>query len=49
MAQAVFVHEGASIDHTPVGNVAAGDVVLRGDNMVGIAKLDILAGRLGAL
>ncbi len=48
MAQAVFVHEGASIDYTPAADVAAGDVVVQGD-LVGVAKLDIKAGKLGAL
>jgi predicted RecA/RadA family phage recombinase len=48
MAQAVFVHEGASIDYTPGADVAAGDVVVQGD-LVGVAKLDIKAGKLGAL
>ena len=48
MAQAVFVHEGAAIDYTPTADVAAGDVVVQGD-LVGVAKLDIKAGKLGAL
>ncbi len=48
MAQAVFVHEGASIDYTPVADVAASDVVVQGD-LVGVAKLDIKANKLGAL
>jgi len=48
MAQATFVHEGASIDYTPGADVAAGDVVVQGD-LVGVAKLDITAGKLGAL
>ncbi|HXH23223.1 MAG TPA: DUF2190 family protein [Dehalococcoidia bacterium] len=48
MAQAIFVHEGASIDYTPAADVAAGDVVVQGD-LVGVAKLDIKANKLGAL
>ena len=48
MPIATFIHEGASIDYTPGANVAAGDVVVQGD-LVGVAKLDILAGKLGAL
>ncbi|ADV63007.1 protein of unknown function UCP030771 [Isosphaera pallida ATCC 43644] len=48
MAQAIFVHEGASIDYTPAADVAAGDVVVQGD-LVGVAKLDIKAGKFGAL
>jgi len=46
--KAVFVQEGNSIDYTPGADVAAGDVVVQGD-LVGVAKLDISAGSLGAL
>lgn len=48
MAQAVFAHEGAAVDYTPGAAVAAGDVVVQGD-LVGIARLNIPAGALGAL
>jgi predicted RecA/RadA family phage recombinase len=48
MAQAVFVHEGASIDYTPAADVAAGDVVVQGD-LVAVAKQPIKANQLGAL
>jgi predicted RecA/RadA family phage recombinase len=48
MPTVVFVQEGASIDYTPVADVAAGDVVVQGE-LVGIAKLDIPANTLGAL
>jgi len=48
MATATFRHQGAAIDHTPGADVAAGDVVVQGE-LVGVAKLDIKAGRLGAL
>lgn len=48
MATARFIHDGNSIDHTPGSDVTAGDVVVQGD-LVGIAKLDIAAGTLGAL
>lgn len=48
MPQATFVHEGASIDYTPGVDVPAGNVVVQAD-LVGVAKLDILAGKLGAL
>ena len=48
MAQGLFIHEGNSIDYTPNADVAAGDVVVQSD-LVGIAKLDIAADRLGAL
>ncbi|MBW7905283.1 MAG: DUF2190 family protein [Phycisphaerae bacterium] len=45
---AFFVHDGASIDHTPGSAVSAGDVVVQGE-LVGVAKLDIAANKLGAL
>jgi predicted RecA/RadA family phage recombinase len=48
MATAVFRHQGAAIDHTPGGDVAAGDVVVQGE-LVGVARLDIKANALGAL
>ena len=48
MATAQFIHDGKSIDYTPGADVSAGDVVVQGD-LVGIAKLDIAAGALGAL
>lgn len=48
MATAVFVQEGETIDYTPAADVDAGDVVLQGD-LIGIAKLDIATGTLGAL
>ena len=43
-----FIQNGNSIDYTPVADVSAGDVVVQGD-LVGIAKLDIATGALGAL
>lgn len=48
MATARFIHDGNSIDYTPGANVSAGDVVVQND-LVGIAKVDIGAGKLGAL
>lgn len=48
MAKARFVQTGDSIDYTPVSPVEAGDVVVQND-LVGVAKLDIAAGALGAL
>ena len=48
MPQVRFIHDGNSIDHTPLANLSAGDVVVQGD-LVGIVKLDIPAGTLGAL
>jgi predicted RecA/RadA family phage recombinase len=43
-----FIHIGDSIDFTPSSTIAAGDVVVQND-LVGVAKLDIAAGTLGAL
>jgi predicted RecA/RadA family phage recombinase len=48
MATAQFIHDGDSIDYTPVAAVSAGDVVVQGE-LVCVAKLDIAAGTLGAL
>ena len=48
MYKAEYYQKGDYIDYTPEANVAAGDVVLLGD-LVGVAKLDIKAGELGAL
>ena len=46
--KARYVQRGESIDFTPAADVAAGDIVKVG-NLVGVAKLDIRAGELGAL
>lgn len=43
-----FVQTGHSIDYTPEADVASGAVVVLGD-LVAVAKLDIAAGKLGAL
>lgn len=48
MAKARFIHDGDSIDFRAGANVSAGDVVVQGD-LIGIAKIDIPAGNLGAL
>ena len=48
MAASNFVHDGNSIDHTPSGAIAAGDVVVQND-LVGIAVKAIAASALGAL
>ena len=48
MATAQFVHDGDSIDYTPGADTSAGAVVVQGD-LVGITKLAIAAGTLGAL
>ena len=46
--KARYVQRGESIDYTPTADVAAGDVVQQG-KLVGVAKLDMKAGELGAL
>ena len=46
--KARYIQRGESIDYTPAADVAAGDIVKIG-RIVGIAKLDIKAGELGAL
>ena len=43
-----YVQRGDAIDYTPMADVAAGDMVVLG-KLVGVAKLDIKAGELGAL
>ncbi len=43
-----YVQKGEAIDYRPTEVVAAGDVVVQGD-LVGIAKLDIEPGALGAV
>ncbi len=44
-----YVQRGDAIDYTPIDDVAAGDVVILAGKLVGVAKLDIKAGELGAL
>ena len=44
-----YVQRGDAIDYTPMADVAAGDVVVLSGKVVGVAKLDIKAGELGAL
>ena len=46
--KARYVQRGESIDYTPAEAVGAGDIVKVGD-LVGVAKLDIKPGELGAL
>jgi predicted RecA/RadA family phage recombinase len=46
--QAIFIQPGQEIDHTPSGNVVAGQVVVQ-QGLVGIAKTAIAAGKLGSL
>lgn len=46
--EAMFVHKGGEIDHTPVADVAVGQVVVQGE-LVGVAKTEIKANALGAL
>ena len=43
-----YVQRGDSIDYIPEADVAAGDIIKVG-SLVGVAKLDIKAGELGAL
>jgi len=45
---AKFVQEGKSLDYTPGGAVAAGDVIVQG-TLVGVALRAIAANRKGAL
>ena len=45
---AKYVQTGDAVDYTPVADVKSGDVVVMND-LTGIAKLDIPAGKLGAL
>jgi len=47
--KAIYVKKGNDIDHIPTANVAAGDVVPIGPDLLGMAKLDIKAEGLGAL
>ena len=47
--KARYVQRGDAIDYTPMEDVAAGDVVVLSGKLVGVAKLDIKAGELGAL
>ena len=44
-----YVQRGDAIDYTPMEDVAAGDIVVLSGNLVGISKIDIKAGALGAL
>jgi len=48
MATGTFLHDGDSIDYTPMADVAAGQVVVMTD-LVGIAKQPIAANKLGSL
>jgi len=43
-----YIQTGDSLDYTPTVPVSSGEVVVQGD-LVGVAKLDIPAGKLGAL
>jgi len=46
--QAHFIHDGKSIDFLSESDVPAGSVIVQG-SLVGVTKLDVKAGRLGAL
>ena len=48
MAQATYVGEGSTIDHTPVSDIAVGEVVVIGE-FVGVARTEIKANALGSL
>jgi len=43
-----YIQTGDAVDYTPDADVKAGDVVVQGE-LVGVAKLDIPTGKLGAL
>lgn len=43
-----YIQRGGSVDYTPGADVSGGDVVVQGE-LVGVAKLDIQTGKLGAL
>ena len=43
-----YIQTGDAVDYTPGADVGAGDVVVQGD-LVGVAKVDIKTGKLGAL
>lgn len=45
---AKFIQTGDSVDYTPASDVSAGEVIQQED-LIGVAKLDIKAGALGAL
>lgn len=46
--KARYIQRGESIDFVPTADIAAGDIVKLG-KLVGVAKLDIKTGELGAL
>lgn len=48
MSNAFYVQSGEAVDYTPVAATLAGTVVVQGD-LVGVAKRDIAAGKLGSL
>lgn len=48
MAQAIFIHDGHTIDYTPAADVAPGAVVVQGE-LIGIAPRLLPANALGAL
>tara|TARA_B100001123_G_scaffold434270_1_gene560516 strand:+ start:328 stop:669 length:342 start_codon:yes stop_codon:yes gene_type:complete len=48
MAQATFIQDGKFVDHTPVGALSSGDVVVQGD-LIGVVVRPLAAGEIGAL
>lgn len=49
MVMATFYKGGDCVDHTPAAAVTAGDVVVLAGGLIGVAKSDIAANKLGAL
>lgn len=48
MAATLFVHDNAAVDYTPAVAVTGGDVIVQQD-LVGVARADIAANRMGSL
>ncbi len=46
--EARFIHDGKAIDYTPATDIPAGSVIVQND-LIGVTKLDIPAGHLGAV
>lgn len=49
MPNAVYIHDGATLDYTAGADVTAGDVINIGSGLVGVAPRDIANGETGAL
>jgi len=48
MPTATFIHDGDTIDFTPLADTPAGTVVVQ-EKLIGVTKTDIKAGQLGSL